>query len=1030
MAKLPKRQANMNRFLLFTLSLALLSCVPGKKGATNVSVTTAAIGTISYTGTLAIWGKSLEGDEFSLPLGTSAESLELSLPNGMWSFHVIGWDGATAFNGPTDCAYEQVELAGGDQTITLNLSATTCSDPTFSPAAFMTANNFNPVKVIGCYQASGLTGGSTCLGAYGASFTHYKVKIPFHASFTGITPVTTNISECIAQGTSDLNLPLGLGSDFPLTYEIETFIDSGCTNATGEVFIIKDGLSDPSPFHETYSYTSITELFLHSNIQNPSALAAPSSISLVPPATSPGNTLPTVTVSGVTSANWVQVFSDSNCSTPVSTIAQAAGTTINIPVTSLTANSVATLYAQQYTDSSMSNPSLCSTSSLSYDYDTNPPSDPATLSIVTSSPSMISTPVIYADGLEPGSTIYFYGLTGCTTLLETQTVSTASENFTLSALTQGTYNFSIKVKDPAGNFSGCLSDATYVYDQSPPSLSGLVNQPAPVQSTFWSWSCSETCEYRFAVDPNPTYDLTSEIYGTTTTASHPPSDGVYFLHIQAKDEAGNETTPMSFQVFIDNTPPDQDPEGTKPAFEEIGVDTNAANTIEVKWRPFIDTSGIDYYEVNLYDGTNCSLLAQSYPVPATPTEFTIPDSIGNGDYSFKVVAYDIAGNSTTSECTKDYLVVNGSYVPTPWSSTYYNQIPLLPKAFQFDSGFTLIGQGPSTSGTNFMFGDYGGSFTVVSTHAPSPYAAGVDAIHFPSTYKTYVFGGMNNSNVLNSNDLYYYNFGNVSPFSISPSGPTPLARVYHTMTRASNSEEKFCVWGGFQDYSSPLSATTASDPGACYESLSNTWVNMSAGSSPAARGNHTAVWTGDRICIWGGHDPSAFPKTFGNGACYFPQGDYWTPITMTNAPAARSYHQAVWTGGKMCIWGGVNLDSSTYYNDGSCYDPQSNSWQQMSTPASMLGSVNAAVVWTGARMCIIGGNDGLSPSTGPVQYQNAGCYHPVKDNWINIGTPTGFPASNGAAAVYEKSNNRICLYGGYSGSGAPADSMQYCQTVR
>jgi hypothetical protein len=48
------------------------------------------------------------------------------------------------------------------------------------------------------------------------------------------------------------------------------------------------------------------------------------------------------------------------------------------------------------------------------------------------------------------------------------------------------------------------------------------------------------------------------------------------------------------------------------------------------------------------------------------------------------------------------------------------------------------------------------------------------------------------------------------------------------------------------------------------------------------------------------------PQTFGNifeGAATC-SDDTWTPTSTTNAPTARYQHTAVWTGSEMIVWGG------------------------------------------------------------------------------------------------------------------------------
>ena len=57
--------------------------------------------------------------------------------------------------------------------------------------------------------------------------------------------------------------------------------------------------------------------------------------------------------------------------------------------------------------------------------------------------------------------------------------------------------------------------------------------------------------------------------------------------------------------------------------------------------------------------------------------------------------------------------------------------------------------------------------------------------------------------------------------------------------------------------------------------------------------------------------------------------DYWTATTRTGAPSGRYDHTAVWTGSKMIVWGGYN--GSTYLNTGGVYDPVGNAWSATTT---------------------------------------------------------------------------------------------------
>ena len=57
------------------------------------------------------------------------------------------------------------------------------------------------------------------------------------------------------------------------------------------------------------------------------------------------------------------------------------------------------------------------------------------------------------------------------------------------------------------------------------------------------------------------------------------------------------------------------------------------------------------------------------------------------------------------------------------------------------------------------------------------------------------------------------------------------------------------------------------------------------------------------MIVWGGYDSGDYLNT---GGRYNPSTDSWTATSTTNAPAARYYHTAVWTGSEMIVWGGYD----------------------------------------------------------------------------------------------------------------------------
>jgi hypothetical protein len=79
--------------------------------------------------------------------------------------------------------------------------------------------------------------------------------------------------------------------------------------------------------------------------------------------------------------------------------------------------------------------------------------------------------------------------------------------------------------------------------------------------------------------------------------------------------------------------------------------------------------------------------------------------------------------------------------------------------------------------------------------------------------------------------------------------------------------------------------------------IDDTWTPTSTTNAPAARDFHTAVWTGSEMIVWGGYN-GGFLNT---GGRYDPATDSWTVTSSTNAPTARNAHTAVWTGSEMIV---------------------------------------------------------------------------------------------------------------------------------
>ena len=135
----------------------------------------------------------------------------------------------------------------------------------------------------------------------------------------------------------------------------------------------------------------------------------------------------------------------------------------------------------------------------------------------------------------------------------------------------------------------------------------------------------------------------------------------------------------------------------------------------------------------------------------------------------------------------------------------------------------------------------------------------------------------------------------------------PHPRVLHT---AVWSGSQMIVWGGSPD------GKTVLHSGGRYNPDTDSWTATSIHPAPDARSYHTAVWTGSEMIVWGGFGGFPGNELFKTGGRYDPSTDSWVATTTIGAPDARLDHTAVWTGSEMIVWGG---EGTSYFNTGGRY---------------------------------------------------------------------------------------------------------------
>ena len=141
--------------------------------------------------------------------------------------------------------------------------------------------------------------------------------------------------------------------------------------------------------------------------------------------------------------------------------------------------------------------------------------------------------------------------------------------------------------------------------------------------------------------------------------------------------------------------------------------------------------------------------------------------------------------------------------------------------------------------------------------------------------------------------------------------------------------------------------------GGRYDLASDTWSPMSQG--PAGRRNHTAVWTGTRMFVWGGYNGS----DLNDGGLYDPVNDRWEAVSTVNAPLTYSYGTSIWTGNEVVVWGGTGRGGGFPDRVGGRYDPAHNTWRPTASINAPSARIYHSAVWTGSSMVIWGGGPGF-----------------------------------------------------------------------
>jgi N-acetylneuraminic acid mutarotase len=323
------------------------------------------------------------------------------------------------------------------------------------------------------------------------------------------------------------------------------------------------------------------------------------------------------------------------------------------------------------------------------------------------------------------------------------------------------------------------------------------------------------------------------------------------------------------------------------------------------------------------------------------------------------------------------------------------------------TGSRLIVWGGQVTNTGVVFNPATGLWSQMSTINEPEKRYGHTAVWTGS--RMIVWGGTRStgSGQLNTGGSYDPSTDTWTPMSTVNA---PAARTSHV---AVWSGTHLIVWGGHVGNPSSPEST-----GGKYDPVTDTWTSVSTTNVPSPRSLPTAVWTGTRMIVWGGYDPSS--NTVATGASYDPSADQWTATPMTNAPSARGSHTAVWTGTRMLVWGGAG---STWLNTGASYEPVSGTWTALTTNSAPTPRQFQSAVWTGTRMIVWGG-------IGAAGYTaTGGIYDPGSDSWTTPSVTNSPAARRDNTATW--TDARLIVVGGYANGTSTyfADTRGYDPTT-
>ncbi len=634
--------------------------------------------------------------------------------------------------------------------------------------------------------------------------------------------------------------------------------------------------------------------------------------------------------------------------------------------------------------------------------------------------------------------IFAYSQAACAGSAITINTGTSRSYEYAGLLNGSTYSFKVRAIDFAGNigqFSSCSGNI--MIDTTAPSSATNLREAASVGggadvaydldgTIYLSWDAgsdgagSGVESYEMEVftqgsclgTGTKTSGLSPATLSQVFTGSH---NTTYSFQVRAYDFAGNSTlSACSNSVYVDLEPPD--------AFNLTTAPTTKDRTPEISWGV---SDGALNYTLKIDDQNDC--LTPTQTVTGITTEVSELAAIEDGTWYICVTAFDASGHETNATNNGSSFVLNSG----SWSAVTTGGVA--PSARYehtavWNSNQSEVIVWGGTTGGSYL--NDGGRYnpatdswqTITAVDAPSV-RQGHIALWDSNIERMIVWGGSDGVGSYLDSGGIYQSGGAWTPISLVDQ---PVPRTKHTAVWTGS---QTIIWGGYGCTDPPVCGTLDYlQSGGLLDNGTNTWTmggtDTADGDLPAARSDHTAVWTGTRMIVWGGESASGLLQS---GGIFNPSGGgggfNWLSMTTVGAPSPRKFHTAVWdsTSNKMIIWGGygcTNPPTCTVLGDladGGIYDPSLDSWTQVSQTQSPAARRNHVAVWNpdDEVMVLWGGFDGTNYlGTGAILDLATG----VGGTWIvpsmrTTGAPT---LRSKSASVW--TGSKFFVYGGTDGA--------------